>query len=133
MIAATGARHALSVTEAIIAAMPREELFDLAVERADTYLSRLLPGWERSEPSAQRLIAATELWYLRTRFVYRVPLEDVVAALLTKPPNGTLTGQGGVTVEKDGAGTLVWRGGQGGCWSQGPQQGSKEDPEANGG
>lgn len=77
--------------------MSREELFDLAVERADTFADRL--GLARDDPEA--LQHGLELWYLRTRFAYRVPLEDVVAALVERP---------------SGHGRSVWRGGRGGGW-----------------
>lgn len=90
----------LPTAAAIITVMPRSELFDLAIERADTYLSRLRPGWELTEPNAAELAATIELWYLRTRFAYRVPLEEVVATLLSKP-----------------AVDAVWHGGPSGGWS----------------
>lgn len=76
--------------------VPRVELFDLAVARADSYATRLsLP---RHDADALRL--GLELWYLRTRFAYRIPLEEVVAALQLHP----------------GASGAVWRGGPGGGW-----------------
>jgi len=59
----------------------RAELFDLAVTRAATYLDRLRPGWRAAPPPAPELAAILELWYLRTRFAYRIPLEQVVGAL----------------------------------------------------
>lgn len=77
--------------------MSREELFDLAVARADSYADRL--GLARDDSEALRL--GLELWYLRTRFAYRVPLEDVVATLVRRP---------------HGEGGSVWRGGRGGGW-----------------
>ncbi len=43
-----------------------------------------------------------ELWYLRTRFAYRVPLERVVDALAHHP-----------------GGTAHWRGGPAGGWRTG--------------
>ncbi len=61
--------------------MERAELFELAVTRAATYLDRLMPAWRESH-DAHALRAALELWYLRTRFAYRVPLDEVVAALV---------------------------------------------------
>ncbi|HRN19053.1 MAG: hypothetical protein WC972_08510 [Trueperaceae bacterium] len=72
--------------------MSRTELSTLAVTRAATYLDRLRPGWRESGLPPAELTRLLELWYLRTRFAYRVPLEEVVAALLaaadTEPPEG---------------------------------------------
>lgn len=62
--------------------MERGELFELAVTRAATYLDRLMPAWRRESHQPSELRTALELWYLRTRFAYRVPLEEVVAALM---------------------------------------------------
>src|SRR5690606_33709722 len=59
----------------------RDELFDLAVERALAYAQRLALDFG----SAERLREGLELWYLKTRFAYRVPLGDVVTALLAYP------------------------------------------------
>lgn len=57
--------------------MPRPELFDAAVNRALTYALRLgVPLTDQGE-----LRRGLELWYLKTRFAYRVPLNDVLAAL----------------------------------------------------
>lgn len=60
----------------------RAELFSLALDRATTYLERLRPHWREQGMTAEELTALLELWYLRTRFAYRVPLSEVVAALL---------------------------------------------------
>lgn len=80
--------------------MPRAELFDLAVNRAAEYADRLgalRPGADRAS-----LHAALELWYLRTRFAYRVPLDAVIGALLARPgPEGH------------------WAGGPAGGWREG--------------
>ncbi len=62
--------------------MQRAELLALAVTRAATYLDRLRPGWRQAPPPPAETAGLLELWYLRTRFAYRVPLEEVVAALL---------------------------------------------------
>lgn len=61
--------------------MQRAELFALATTRAATYLDRLRPGWREAELTPAELTEALELWYLRTRFAYRLPLEEVVAVL----------------------------------------------------
>ncbi len=66
--------------------MDRGELFELAVTRAATYLDRLMPAWRRESHQPVELRLALELWYLRTRFAYRVPLEEVVAALMAPCP-----------------------------------------------
>lgn len=81
--------------------MAREQLFDLAVNRARTYALRL-HALERAE-SAHELARRLELWYLRTRFAYRIPLEQVVAVVWTSPP-----------------GDVHWAGGPEGSWQPGP-------------
>lgn len=63
--------------------MPRPELFDTAVARALSYAERL--GALDGERNATTLHNVLELWYLKTRFAYRVPLEQVVAALMQYP------------------------------------------------
>lgn len=77
--------------------MAHSDLFDLAVARALTYARRL--GLPLNDPVALR--SGLELWYLRTRFAYRVPLDDVVAALGVHP----------------GDQSVQWSGGPGGRWS----------------
>lgn len=79
--------------------MARDELFELAVNRALTYARRLRLDFG----SAERLSAGLEVWYLKTRFAYRVPLAQVVAVLLTYPDAGTVDPS--------------WRGGPDGGWS----------------
>lgn len=64
--------------------MERAELFGLAVVRAATYLDRVRPGWRAAPPPPAEVAAALELWYLRTRFAYRISLEEVVAELLAE-------------------------------------------------
>lgn len=67
----------------------RPELFDEAVNRALTYALRL--GLPLGKP--ERLRGGLELWYLKTRFAYRVPLGDVLAVLATYPgPNHRWSG-----------------------------------------
>ena len=75
--------------------MPRTELFDTAVNKALTYALRL--GVPLDDPG--KLKGGLELWYLKTRFAYRVPLEDVVSALLSYPGSD-----------------CRWAGGETGCW-----------------
>ena len=81
--------------------MARDELFDLAVNRARTYALRL-HALERAD-SARDLAQHLELWYLRTRFAYRVPLEQVAAVVWTGP-----------------RGDVHWSGGPEGGWRPGP-------------
>ena len=81
--------------------MARDELFDLAVNRARTY-ARRLGAIERSD-GAGELARRLELWYLRTRFAYRVPLDGVAAAVWTDP-----------------GGDVHWSGGPDGGWRPGP-------------
>jgi len=77
--------------------MPRDELFDLAVNRAYQYATRLgVLGTDRLEP-------ALKPWYTTTRFAYRIPLAGILAALTAAP-----------------AEDCHWRGGPGGGWRPGP-------------
>lgn len=71
------------------------------MNRALAYARRT--GALEGRPDALALQRDLELWYLRTRFAYRVPLEQVVAALLRCPP-----------------GEVHWRGGPQGDWHEGP-------------
>jgi hypothetical protein len=73
----------------------RSELFDLAVNRSLAYAKSI--GLETKDKD--KLREGLELWYLKTRFAYRVPLEDIVEALQKYP------------------GTGQWSGGKGGNWS----------------
>ena len=76
--------------------MPRDALFDLAVNRALSYALRL--GLPLEDDKA--LYGGLELWYLKTRFAYRIPLDDVVATLQSYPGKGS------------------WQGGQEGSWQE---------------
>ena len=68
---------------------PRPELFDEAVNRALTYALRL--GVPLDKPD--RLRGGLEVWYLKTRFAYRVPMADVLNTLATYPgPDHTWKG-----------------------------------------
>ncbi len=79
----------------------RDELFDLAVNRALSYARRTRALQRAGDvPSLTREL---ELWLLRTRFAYRVRLEEVAARLLDAP-----------------AGEVHWSGGPGGGWRDGP-------------
>lgn len=80
--------------------MARDVLFDLAVNRAHSYARRL--RLLEQHPDLRSLSQALQPWYLRTRFAYRLRLEDVSKALLTCP----------------GAG-YHWAGGQQGSWQAG--------------
>ncbi len=79
--------------------MPRDDLFDLAVNRAYRYLDRT------GQPArdAQAVHRALEIWYLKTRFAYRIPLDAVIVALLSRPDEGRR-----------------WRGGESGGWLADP-------------
>lgn len=63
----------------------RSELFDLAVARALTYVQRARVADLSDEGALHR---ALEVWYLKTRFAYRVPLAEVVRALGGYPEGG---------------------------------------------
>jgi hypothetical protein len=79
--------------------VPRDALFDAAVNRARTYAARLgLPLGVR-----ERLRSGLELWYLKTRFAYRIPFDDVVDALARYPA---------------AEGRYAWVGGRAGRWQR---------------
>ena len=78
--------------------MPRDALFDLAVNRSLVYAERL--GVLRQD--GERLKGGLELWYLKTRFAYRIPLQTVIEILQTYP-----------------GGEHYWTGGQEGAWQEG--------------
>lgn len=78
--------------------LPRAELHDAAVKGALTYAVRL--GLPLNDP--EKLKGGLELWYLKTRFAYRVPLNDVLAALSICPDS-----------------SYSWRGGADGGWLPG--------------
>ncbi len=80
--------------------MARTPLFDLAVNRALRYLERL--GTLARTRDADKLRADLGAWYTRTRFVYRIPLNDVVATLQHYPGPG-----------------YHWAGGREGAWIRG--------------
>ena len=70
--------------------MPRDALFDAAVNKALAYARRLgVPLNDR-----EKLRAGLELWYIKTRFAYRVPLDDVMGAL-ERCPDASYTWKGG--------------------------------------
>ena len=73
----------------------RNELFDLAVARALDYTQRLNLNLQ----NADELTKGLELWYLKTRFAYRILLEDVVKVLQTHPDKN-----------------YKWQGGENGHW-----------------
>ena len=82
--------------------MARDELFDLAVNRALAY-ARRTRALERTGDDAAALARELELWVLRTRFAYRLDLLEV-ATRLTQAP----------------AGEVHWSGGRTGGWRDGP-------------
>jgi hypothetical protein len=72
----------------------RDTLFDLAVKRSLAYIQSLkLPNHDK-EILQQHL----QVWYLKTRFAYRIPLNEIIDVLQRYP------GQG------------VWSGGKDGKW-----------------
>lgn len=78
--------------------MARDALFDLAVNRSLVYAGRLGVLGQGEE----KLEGGLELWYLKTRFAYRIPLETVVEVLQTYP-----------------GGEYYWTGGADGSWQAG--------------
>jgi hypothetical protein len=77
----------------------RDALFDLAVARADAYLRARRPA----TADAAALRRALEPWALKTRFAFRIDLDEVVSALAARPTDAA-------------PGALRWRGGRGGGW-----------------
>ncbi len=63
----------------VVSMSQRDELFDLAVARALDYTQRLNLNLQ----DAYELTKGLELWYLKTRFAYRISLEDIVSILQT--------------------------------------------------
>jgi hypothetical protein len=78
--------------------MARDTLFDLAVNRALSYAKGLnLPLHNKVE-----LKTRLEVWYLKTRFAYRVSLDDIVDVLTTYSGQGSWSGgKGGEWYEED--------------------------------
>jgi hypothetical protein len=68
--------------------MTRDSLFDLAIERALSYTKSLNISMQNKEEVQKHL----ELWYLKTRFAYRIPLEDIVEVLQHYPGQGKWSG-----------------------------------------
>jgi hypothetical protein len=79
----------------------RDELFDLAVNRALAY-ARRTRALDRAG-DAVALARELELWVLRTRFAYRLDLLEVATRLRRAP-----------------AGEVHWSGGRAGGWRDGP-------------
>lgn len=75
--------------------MSRHALFDLAVARALSYATRL--AVIDKNLSARDI----ELWYLKTRFAYRIPLEDIIVVLQSYPNDNS-----------------KWSGGKDGSWKK---------------
>jgi hypothetical protein len=68
--------------------MERDALFDLAVNRSLSYAQSLGVDFQNKDKLRERL----ELWYLKTRFAYRVPLDDIIEVLQTYPGSGKWLG-----------------------------------------
>jgi hypothetical protein len=68
--------------------MARASLFDLAVERALSYTKGLNVALQNEEELKKSL----EVWYLKTRFAYRISLDDVVEVLQRYPGQGSWSG-----------------------------------------
>lgn len=81
--------------------MARDELFDLAVNRALAY-ARRTRALERSA-DVRGLAGELELWQLRTRFAFRLDLAAIAERLREAP-----------------AGEVHWHGGPDGGWRDGP-------------
>jgi hypothetical protein len=68
--------------------MARDTLFDLAVNRALGYAQ----GLKISLKNKEELKKGLEVWYLKTRFAYRVALDDIINVLATYPGEGSWVG-----------------------------------------
>jgi hypothetical protein len=68
--------------------MARDALFDLAVERALAYVQSI----NRSTQSKEDLKKNLEVWYLKTRFAYRIPLDNIIEVLHRYPGQGKWLG-----------------------------------------
>jgi hypothetical protein len=68
--------------------MERDTLFDLAVNRSLSYVQSLNIETRDTETLRQRL----EIWYLKTRFAYRISLEDIVEVLQSYSGSGNWAG-----------------------------------------
>jgi hypothetical protein len=68
--------------------MTRDSLFDLAVERALSYAKSLDISLQNKEELKNYL----ELWYLKTRFAYRISLDDIIQVLQNYPGQGKWLG-----------------------------------------
>ncbi len=77
--------------------MSRTSLFDLAVNRALSYAQST--GISLNDPNLEQKL---ELWYLSTRFAYRISLVLIVEVLSSYPEQG-----------------YFWQGGQSGGWELG--------------
>jgi hypothetical protein len=66
----------------------RDSLFDLAIERSLSYAKSLNISMQNKEEVKKYL----EVWYLKTRFAYRIPLDDIVEVLQRYPGQGTWSG-----------------------------------------
>jgi hypothetical protein len=75
--------------------MERNALFDLAINRSLSYMQSLGIEAQNKHTLKERL----EVWYLKTRFAYRVSLDDIVEVLQNYPGKGK------------------WAGGKHGSWS----------------
>jgi len=81
--------------------MPRSALFDLAIERALSYAKKLGLIDAKGIKKPDEL----EIWYLKTRFAYRIPFNDIKNILASYPNNDA-----------------IWRGGKNGKWTSGNAQ-----------
>jgi len=79
--------------------MSRQALFDLAVARALSYASRL--AIMDKKLSSKAMHVRLELWYLKTRFAYRIPLAEIIVVLQSYPNDGS-----------------KWQGGKNGQWQK---------------
>ncbi len=68
--------------------MERDALFDLAINRSLAYVKTL--GVNTSDED--ELKKGLEVWYLKTRFAYRISLADIVEVLRKYPGSGEWSG-----------------------------------------
>lgn len=89
--------------------MPRAALFNLAINRAYLYLSSS-KGWSDDATLVQQRL---EPWYLKTRFAYRIPLDNIVQCLLRYPRD---THEARDTHKAPHKVSYRWQGGAQGAW-----------------
>ncbi len=93
----------------------REKLFDLAVNRALSYARKM--GKLVHQNSLQK--EDLETWYLQTRFVYRISLDEVISCLNSLPDMPDMPDLTDVPDLTNLTRSYYWQGGVEGAWFEG--------------